>query len=88
MTEEETLLEFPCRFPIKIMVRGEIDAHPLVMEVVAPHVDDLSADNIVVRPSKQGNFIAITVEIEATSKAQLDTIYQALTDHEHVLMSL
>jgi putative lipoic acid-binding regulatory protein len=85
---EETLLEFPCRFPIKIMVRSDVEAQPLVMEVVAPHTESLSADDIVVRSSKEGKFLAITVHVEATSKAQLDTIYQALTDHEHVLMSL
>jgi len=85
---EETLLEFPCRFAIKIMVRAEVDVHLLVMDVVAPHAENLSADDIVRRASKNGNYVAITVEIEATSKAQLDTIYQALTDHEHVLMSL
>jgi putative lipoic acid-binding regulatory protein len=85
---EDTLLEFPCRFALKIMVRAEVDPHPLIMEIVAPHTENLSADQIAVRPSKNGNYAAITVNIEATSKAQLDTIYQALTDHEHVLMSL
>ncbi len=85
---EETLLEFPCRFPIKIMARSEVDLQPLVMELVAPHAGDISADDISMRPSKNGNFVAVTVTITATSKQQLDTIYQALTDHEHVLMSL
>ena len=85
---EETLLEFPCRFHIKIMVRSDTEAHPLVIEVVAPHAENLSPDDIVLRSSKEGKFVAITVHIEATSKAQLDAIYQALTDHEHVLMSL
>jgi putative lipoic acid-binding regulatory protein len=40
------------------------------------------------RPSKDGNFMAITVIIEASSKKQLDAIYQELTDHPHVLMAL
>jgi len=85
---EETLLEFPCRFPIKIMARAEVDMHPVVMEIVAPHVEELTADDISMRPSKNGNYVAVTVTITATSKAQLDTIYQSLTDSEHVLMSL
>ena len=85
---EETLLEFPCQFPIKIMIRADVDLQPLIMELVAPHADDISADDISFRPSKKGNFIAVTVTITATSKAQLDDIYQALTACEDVLMSL
>ena len=85
---EETLLEFPCQFPIKIMIRAEVDLQPLIMELVVPHVGEINAADINMRTSKNGNFISITVTITATSKAQLDTIYQALTDSEHVLMSL
>jgi putative lipoic acid-binding regulatory protein len=85
---EETLLEFPCQFPIKIMVRAEVDLQPLIMELVVPHAGEINAADINMRTSKNGNFISITVTINATSKAQLDTIYQALTDSEHVLMSL
>ncbi len=85
---EETLLEFPCRFPIKIMVRAEVDLQPLIMELVVPHAGEINAADINMRTSKNGNFISITVTITATSKAQLDTIYQALTDSEHILMSL
>ncbi|MDG1461996.1 MAG: DUF493 domain-containing protein [Gammaproteobacteria bacterium] len=85
---EETLLEFPCQFPIKIMARAEIDLQPLIMELVVPHAGEINASDINMRPSKNGNFIAVTITITATSKAQLDTIYQALTDSEDVLISL
>ncbi len=85
---EETLLEFPCQFPIKIMIRAEVDLQPLIMELVVPHAGEINAADINMRTSKNGNFISITVTITATSKAQLDTIYQALTDSEHILMSL
>jgi len=85
---DETLLEFPCRFPIKIMTRADVDLHPLVMEIVVPHAEGITADDISFRPSKNGNFIAVTVTIDATSKQQLDTIYLALTAHDDVLMSL
>jgi len=85
---EETLLEFPCRFPIKIMLRANVDLQPLVDELVAPHAPDISADDVNFRPSSKGNFVSVTVTINATSKAQIDDIYQALTDSKDVLMSL
>jgi len=85
---DETLLEFPCRFPIKIFTRAEVDLHPLVMEIVAPHAEGLTADDISFRASSKGNFIAVTVTINAVSKQQLDTIYLALTAHDDVLSSM
>ena len=70
------------------MVRAEVDLQALIDELFAPLADALSADDVSMRPSKNGNYIAVTITINATSKAQLDRIYQAMTDHEHVLMSL
>lgn len=86
--QEETLLEFPCRFPIKAMGRAAADFDSLVVEIVRQHVPDLQEGAVQTRCSSGGNYLSVTVTIEATSKAQLDAIYQALSDHERVLMSL
>jgi len=100
---EETLLEFPCQFPIKAMGKASAPAHApylhpcrqnhqefdlLVIEIVRRHVTDINENAVTTRPSKDGNYIAVTVIIEASSKQQLDAIYQDLTDHPHVLMAL
>lgn len=85
---EETLLEFPCQFPIKAMGKSDLELDLLIIEIVRRHVDDVNADAVTTRPSKDGNYIAVTVIIEASSKQQLDAIYQDLTDHPHVLMAL
>lgn len=85
---EETLLEFPCQFPIKVMGRVDVEFDLLVLELIRPHVDNLDPTAIKLRSSGGGNFLAVTVTIEATSKQQLDAIYQALSAHPHVLMAL
>ncbi|MGZ4970040.1 MAG: YbeD family protein [Methylobacter sp.] len=85
---EETLLEFPCQFPIKAMGKTNVELDLLVIEIVRRHVADLHEGAVTTRPSKDGNYIAVTVIIEASSKQQLDAIYQDLTDHPHVLMAL
>ncbi len=85
---EETLLEFPCQFPIKAMGKADIELDLLIIEIVRRHVIDISEGAVTTRPSKDGNYIAVTVIIKATSKQQLDAIYQDLTDHPHVLMAL
>lgn len=85
---EDTLLEFPCRFPIKAMGKTDLELDLLVIEIVRRHVADINESAVTTRPSKDGNYIAVTVIIEASSKQQLDAIYQDLTDHPHVLMAL
>jgi uncharacterized protein len=85
---EETLLEFPCQFPIKAMGKNDVELDLLVIEIIRRHVPDITEGALVSRPSNQGNYLAITVTIEATSKQQLDAIYLDLSKHPHVLMAL
>jgi len=87
MTEKETLLEFPCQFPIKAIGRGN-DLDNVVYALIRPHAPDLSEAALTMRPSGKGNYMAVTVTISAKSQAQLDTIYQTLTDCEQVIMAL
>ena len=84
----DSLLAFPCRFPIKAMGRAEPGFDSLVVEIVRRHVPDLGEGAVVSRPSKGGNWVSVTVTIEASSKAQLDAIYQALSDNEKVVVAL
>lgn len=86
--EQETLLEFPCQFSVKAMGLAAPDFDGLIVEIVSRHVPNLGEGAVSTRASKNGKYISITVTFEATSKAQLDAIYHALTDHERVLMSL
>ena len=85
---EETLLEFPCQFPIKAMGKANLKLDLLVIEIVRRHAPDIKEGAVSTRASKDGNYIAVTVIVEASSKQQLDAIYQDLTDHPHVLMAL
>ena len=85
---EETLLEFPCQFPIKVMGKASDEFELAVLEIFKRHVPDLAEDAIKQRPSGKGNYLSITVTINATSKAQLDAIYMDLSACEHVTMTL
>jgi putative lipoic acid-binding regulatory protein len=88
MGERETLLEFPCSFPVKAMGRAEEDFDALVVELVRRHVPDLRENAVVSRPSKGGKWVSVTVTIQATSQEQVDAIYRSLADHEKVVMAL
>lgn len=86
--QRESLLEFPCDFPIKIMGKASEDFTEVVLEIVRPHVPDLAHARLAHNASKGGRYTAITLTIRATSQAQLDAIYYALTAHERVLVAL
>ncbi len=84
----ESLLEFPCEFPVKIMGRDEPEFRQAARSVVEKHAGKLDDDAVRTSTSTNGNFVSITVTITATSQQQLDDIYRDLTAHEQVLVAL
>ena len=86
--KRETLLEFPCQFPIKAMGIDEDEFVAHVLNLVSPHCPELDETNIKTRPSSGGKYVSVTVTVTATSQLQLDAIYYALTDSDRVLMAL
>ena len=88
LKEGETLLEFPCEFPVKAMGLTCDSLEISVIEIINRHVDNLSEGALRMKPSKNGKYTAITITITAHSKQQLDNIYIELTACEYVSMAL
>ena len=84
----ETLLEFPCDFPLKIMGANAADFAQTVADVVRTHASDFDAATIEVRSSKAGNYLSLTCTVRATSQDQLDALYRELTAHPMVRVVL
>jgi putative lipoic acid-binding regulatory protein len=88
MSDETTLLEFPTDFPIKIMGERRDDFAQAMVELVQRHAPDFKADTVEMRASSKGNYLSVTCIVRATSKAQLDALYQEITAHPWVKMAL
>jgi uncharacterized protein len=86
--KRETLLEFPCEFPIKIMGARVDDFAQAVVAVVQRHAPDFDPASVQMRPSSKGNYLALTCTIRAVSKAQLDALYRELSAHPLVKVVL
>lgn len=86
--ETESVIEFPCDFPIKAMGLSIHDLEVIVFDIVNLHAPDTPKDALKIRESSNGKYISVTVVVNAQNQAQLDAIYQALTDHEHIMMAL
>ena len=85
---EESAIEFPCEFPIKMMGRDMPEFRTTARALVEKHAGAVANDAVREALSRKGNFVSITITIMASSQQQLDAIYQDLTDHEEVLMAL
>ena len=85
---DETLLEFPCDFPIKIMGRESDEFRALARELVEKHTGPLADEAIVSSLSRNGAFVSVTVTVVAQSQQQLDDIYREVTSNDDILMAL
>jgi putative lipoic acid-binding regulatory protein len=88
VAEQETLLEFPCDFPLKVMGATRDGFAQTIVDVVLKHAPDFDAASVEMRPSKAGNYLSLTCTIRATSKPQLDALYGELTAHPWVKIVL
>jgi uncharacterized protein len=84
----ETLIEFPCDFPIKVMGAARDGFAQAVADVVLKHAPDFDAATMEMRPSKAGNYLSLTCTIRAVSQPQLDALYRELTSHPLVKIVL
>ena len=86
--DRQTLLEFPCDFPIKIM-GARVDAFAqTVAEVVIRHVPGFDVATMEMRPSAKGTYLSVTCTVRAESQNQLDNLYRELTSHPLVKVVL
>jgi putative lipoic acid-binding regulatory protein len=85
---EKSLIEYPSRFPIKVMglnVNGFVHAVTQIAERFDPAFD---AATIELRPSKGDKYLGVTITVTATSREQLDELYRTLSTHPMVKIVL
>lgn len=87
-TRQDSLIEYPCKFPIKVMglrVDGLVHAITHVAQQFDP---DFDASTVELRESKGGKYLGVTVTVTATSREQLDELYRTLSTHPMVKVVL
>jgi hypothetical protein len=88
LVADSALLAFPCDFPIKVMGRKQPGFARAVTDIVVKHAPDFDSSTIQLRPSRQDRYLSVTCVVRATSREQLDALYQELCDHPAVVMVL
>jgi len=83
-----TIQEYPGEFPIKVMGRHDSDLRALTQAIIERHAGPVQDSSVRTRTSADGNFVALTYLVLASSREQLDDIYRELTACKSVLMAL
>ncbi|MFL6694011.1 MAG: YbeD family protein [Ramlibacter sp.] len=85
---KDSLIEYPSRFPIKVM-GANVDGFVHAVTTVAKQFDPaFDASTVELRDSKAGNYLGVTITVTATSREQLDELYRTLSSHPMVKVVL
>ncbi len=87
-TENESLIDFPCDFPIKVIGKSDSDIDEHVVGILLKYVPTIYEGAVRSRRSKNGNYVALTITIKIGSQSQFDQISQALGSSDMVVMIL
>ena len=87
-TQQETLIEFPCDFPIKVMGETHADFTNEIIKTIQDVLPNFDASSIEMRGSSGGKYISLTCTVYVISKPQLDDVYRKLTSHPMVKVTL
>ena len=88
MALTDSLIEYPCDFPIKVLGLSHQGFAQTVAEVVMRYDRDFNAATMEMRPSSGARYIGLTCTVRATSREQLDALYKELCNHPQVAMVL
>ncbi len=87
-TVNESLIEYPSKFPIKVM-GARVDGFVYAVTTIAKHFDpDFDAADVELRESSGGKYLGVTITVTATSREQLDELYRTLSTHPMVKIVL
>ncbi len=82
------LIDFPSRFPLKVMGKESEDFEGIVVDLVRARCPKVEHIEVSKRASKGGKYIALTLTFTIDTQQQLEQIYRDLHACEQVVMSL
>jgi len=82
------MIEFPCAYPIKIMGPYQAEFKEQMLNIVRQYAPELVDEAVQERLSRNGNYVSITVTIQATGEDQLAELFDALKNSGRVSLVL
>ena len=88
MSDDKSLMTFPCEFQIKIIGDHKESFALEIAAITLKHFPETNESSIRSQVSKNGNFLSLTVSVYVCDQASLDALYQELTKHPDTKMVL
>jgi len=79
-------LEFPTDYPVKVLGRPQQGFRERVHAIVLRHAPALGPEQVSERLSANGNFLSISYQLRAESRAQIEALVSELQGCEGVLL--
>jgi len=84
----DSLIEYPCDFPVKVIGQRHPEFVSTMVRLAQDFDPEFGMHKVELRASKTEKYLGITLILRATSRAQLDGLYLALTGHPMVKVAL
>ncbi len=88
INQEPPKIEFPCAYPIKVLGFANTTFQAEVLAVIHRYASSVPAEKVTERGSAKGNYVSVTVIIEATGEDQIKNIFEDLMEQENVKLVL
>lgn len=88
MKQNTSLMEFPCEFMLKVMGLNTKAFKAGILKITRKHFPDTKASAVKSNPSRDGNYLALSITILVKDQPTLDLLYHDLTKHPDVKMVL
>ncbi|HAR94878.1 MAG TPA: DUF493 domain-containing protein [Deltaproteobacteria bacterium] len=88
MEGRETLIDFPCTYPLKVVGKNTEEFQTEVRSIMAKHVPEPAEVRYSSRTSSGDKYLSLTATFVAQNQEQLTAIYADLAGNKLVLVAL
>ncbi|HIQ07197.1 MAG TPA: DUF493 domain-containing protein [Thiotrichaceae bacterium] len=82
ISEEDSLIEYPCAFTVKVMGAALPEFRTKIMQITQKHDPQFNETKVKEKFSKGNKYLSLSLTIWAEDRAQLDALYEELTSCE------
>ncbi|MBL4679197.1 MAG: DUF493 domain-containing protein [Pseudomonadales bacterium] len=84
----QSKIEFPCNYPVKVIVEVNANIISDVTAIIEKHDARMSPEKMEQNPSRNSKFISLRFMLWATGTAQLEKLFEDLKQCDAVKMVL
>jgi uncharacterized protein len=88
MKNTDSLLTFPCTYPLKIIGENTSEFYVTVAVIIEKYIAEAETILYNTKTSSGGKYLSITAIFTARSQEQLTAIYKELSIHKSVLIMM